>query len=43
MDLDPDQMFLLGLICVQSVCKGDQQMTKVAISGERVNILTQNI
>ena len=35
--LDPDQVRRLsGLIWVQTVCKGYQQTTKVATSGERV-------
>ena len=29
---------LLGLIWVQTICKGYQQMTKVATSGERVKV-----
>ena len=33
--LEPDQV-LSGLIWVQTVCKGYQQMIKVATSGERV-------
>ena len=34
--ISPD--ILLGLIWVQTVCKGYQQMTKVATSGERVRV-----
>ena len=35
--LDPDQAHILsGLIWVQTVCKGYQQMTKVITSGESV-------
>ena len=30
---------LLGLVWVQTVCKGDQQMTKVATSGEIVKLV----
>ena len=33
---------MLGLILVQTVCKGYQQTTKVAASKERVNPFLQN-
>ena len=33
MQIRPD--ILSGMICVQTVCKGDQQMTKVPTSGKR--------
>ena len=36
LQIRPD--ILLGLIWVQTVCKGNQQTTKVATSGERVNM-----
>ena len=35
--LDPDQaLYFVGPDLIQTVCKGDQQMTKVTTSGKRV-------
>ena len=35
--------FFSGLIWVQTVCRGYQQMTKVTTSGERVETITLNL